>query len=64
MPSETYFDEHECPFCKKETLCEFYNAGHERDGSNDKITCTICKSYQSGLTGDWYTADGNEIEED
>lgn len=64
MTSETYIDDHFCPVCGKETKCEFYSAGHERDSSNDRITCTVCKSMNISMGDEWFTEDGRIVKED
>jgi transcriptional regulator NrdR family protein len=40
-----------CPFCKKETVQDIDDQGHERDSSYDSRKCTVCGAHWMGLTG-------------
>lgn len=42
--------EEECEHCGKETMHRFYCAGHERDGSHNKITCLVCGYWRNGMS--------------
>lgn len=64
MKPEIYIHNHYCPVCQKETPCEYYSAGHERDSTGDKITCTICKSVNYGMGDEWDTPDGKTVIEE
>jgi len=49
MP-ETFQMETFCDHCDKDTMHEFYDAGHERDSSCNLETCMVCRWWKSGFS--------------
>ncbi len=50
---KTYDDELFCDHCQRDTEHIVRDTGHERDSSQDQYTCTACKWYRYGLSGDY-----------
>lgn len=57
---DKYQDFANCPFCNRETRQEFYDSGHERDGSNDWQKCLECGAMKYGFSDEWTEADSVE----
>lgn len=49
-----YKCEYHCPNCKKDTVHQCDDGGHERDSSGDLRTCDVCGWWRSGMSDQYH----------